>query len=231
LSHNAAAAMRKVSRVRREMQTYTPDEIRRVLRAADKDRNGHLWYLALSGLRRGEIAGLKWSDVDFDAGTMTIARNRVQVGAATVAENEPKTQSSRRTLPIDEGLVGVLKRASARCAQEKLSLGEAHADSGYVSHGRRVSRDDAKSLGLKVLDLEEDPDLQDLVLSVHHATRITFSTTAMTKVIENHNGHAYIEQLQQFQVVPGPPGQQPSQAAPSPPLNRAQRRQQQRGKH
>jgi integrase len=94
------------------MQTYTPDEIRRVLRAADKDRNGHLWYLALSGLRRGEIAGLKWSDVDFDAGTMTIARNRVQVGAATVAENEPKTQSSRRTLPIDEGLVGVLNRSS-----------------------------------------------------------------------------------------------------------------------
>lgn len=42
-------------------------EIRRVLRAADKDRNGHLWYLALSGLRRGEIAGLRWSDVDLMA--------------------------------------------------------------------------------------------------------------------------------------------------------------------
>jgi integrase len=66
-----------------------------VLRAADNDRNGHLWYLALSGLRRGEIAGAKWSDIDLDAGTITIARNRVQVGAATVVENEPKTQSSR----------------------------------------------------------------------------------------------------------------------------------------
>src|SRR6476646_694232 len=54
--------MKKVPRVRREMATYTPDEIRRVLRAADKDRSGHLWYLALSGLRRGEIARLRWSD-------------------------------------------------------------------------------------------------------------------------------------------------------------------------
>ena len=39
--------MRKVPRKRREMATYTPDEIGRVLSAADKDRNGHLWYLAL----------------------------------------------------------------------------------------------------------------------------------------------------------------------------------------
>lgn len=115
------------------MQTYTPDEIRRVLRAADKDRNGHLWYLALSGLRRGEIAGLKWSDIDFATGTITVARNRVQAGAGTVLENAPKTLSSCRTLPLDDGLIGVIKRASARCAEERLSLGAAHADSGYVA--------------------------------------------------------------------------------------------------
>jgi integrase len=133
LAHNVAASIKKVPRARREMHTYTPGEIQLVLRAADQDRNGHLWYLALSGLRRGEIAGLKWADIDTDAGTLTISRNRVQVGAATVAENEPKTQSSQRTLPLDEGLIGVLKRASVRYAQEKLALGVAHADSGYVA--------------------------------------------------------------------------------------------------
>jgi integrase len=115
------------------MSTYTPGEIQVVLRAADNDRNGHLWYLALSGLRRGEIAGLRWDDIDFDAATITVARNRVQAGAGTVVENDPKTLSSRRTLPLDEGLIGVLKRASARHAEERLKLGEAHADSGYVA--------------------------------------------------------------------------------------------------
>jgi integrase len=135
LAHNVAASMHKVARVRREMSTYTPEEIRRVLLAADTDRNGHLWYLALSGLRRAEIAGLKWSDVDFEAGTVTIARNRVELGGGpcTVLENEPKTVASRRTLPLDDGLLGVLRRASARYAQEKLALGAAHADSGYVA--------------------------------------------------------------------------------------------------
>jgi hypothetical protein len=48
-------------------------------------------------------------------------------------DNEPKTQSSRRTLPLDEGIISVFKRASARYAQERLALGAAHADSGYVA--------------------------------------------------------------------------------------------------
>jgi integrase len=133
VARNVAASIKKPPRARREMTTYTPEEIRRVLRAADQDRNGHLWYLALSGLRRGEIAGLRWSDIDFDTGTLTIARGRVQAGAGNVVENDPKTLSSRRTLPLDEGLVAVLKRVSARYAQERLALGAAHADSGYVA--------------------------------------------------------------------------------------------------
>jgi integrase len=135
LAHNAAASMKKVPRGRREMATYTPAEIQLVLRAADSDRNGHLWYLALSGLRRGEIAGLRWSDVNFDEGTITVARSRVELGGGptTVVENEPKTLSSRRTLPLDDGLAAVLKRASARYAQERLVLGAAHADAGYVA--------------------------------------------------------------------------------------------------
>lgn len=133
LARNVAAAMKKVPRVHQEMQTYTPDEIRRVLAAADKDRNGHLWYLALSGLRRGELAGLRWSDVDLGAGTLTVVRGRVQAGAGNVVEGDPKTLSSRRTLPLDDGLIAVLRRASARYAEERLALGAAHADSGYVA--------------------------------------------------------------------------------------------------
>jgi hypothetical protein len=86
------------------------------------------WALS-RGLRRPGAVG----HVDFDAGTISIARNRVQAGAGTVVENEPKTLSSCRTLPLDEGLVAVLKRASVRYAQDRLALGAAHRDSGYVA--------------------------------------------------------------------------------------------------
>jgi hypothetical protein len=65
--------------------------IRLVLHAADNDRNGHLWYVALSGLCRGEIAGLIGRRSTARGGTITIERSRVQAGADTMVENDPKT--------------------------------------------------------------------------------------------------------------------------------------------
>jgi hypothetical protein len=57
-----------------------------------------------------------------------------------VVENDPKTLSSSRMLPLDEDLVGVLKRASARYAQERLALGAAHTDI-LLRHSRRRGRE------------------------------------------------------------------------------------------
>lgn len=99
----------------------------------------------------------------------------------------------------------------------------------FKSHGRRVSRDDARVLQISVVDLEADQALQDAVLSVHHATRHTFNGTAATKLIENHKGRAYIEAIQTIQIAPAPnPPTTPAgplNPAPSPPNRAARRRQ------
>lgn len=95
LSHNVAGSMKKVPRSRREMQTYTPDGIRRVLRAADKDRNGHLCISRCRGFVAPRSPGCVGLTSTSMPGTITIARNRVQVGASTVDENEPKTAAAR----------------------------------------------------------------------------------------------------------------------------------------
>jgi hypothetical protein len=56
------------------------------------------------------------------------------VGAtSTVVENAPKTEASRRTLPLDQGLLAVLRRAKTKQAEERLRIGAAYADSGYVA--------------------------------------------------------------------------------------------------
>lgn len=60
------------------------------------------------------------------------------------------------------------------------------------SHSRHFTYDFCKDLGLNVESLEDDQDLQDLVLSVHHAFVITIDATAATKIIENQNGDRYI---------------------------------------
>lgn len=69
----------------------------------------------------------------------------------------------------------------------------------FKSHGRHLNRDIVRNLkgsvGLDVLDLELDPKLQDLVLSVYHTTMLVFSATNAAKIIENQNGRAFIKTI------------------------------------
>lgn len=79
-------------------------------------------------------------------------------------------------------------------------------DKTHLSHGRAITREQLLERGLNVTALEDDPKLQDLVLSVHHCVMHTFSGTAV-KVIENHLGARWVQhggQLllpQQMQMV------------------------------
>lgn len=60
------------------------------------------------------------------------------------------------------------------------------------SHSRRISIDRIRELGVRVVALEEDQALQEAVMSIHHTTMITFDRTPAVKIIENHNGIAYV---------------------------------------
>ena len=63
---------------------------------------------------------------------------------------------------------------------------------GTLSHSRQIPSADCEKFGLKIIRLEEDDKLQDLVLTVHHAFMHTFASTHATKIIENHNGQAMV---------------------------------------
>lgn len=65
------------------------------------------------------------------------------------------------------------------------------------SHARHISMKRAKDIGLNIRALEENPDLQEAALTVHHACIQTLSSTPACKIIENHLGVAYIETIQQ----------------------------------
>ena len=67
----------------------------------------------------------------------------------------------------------------------------------FKTHGRKISRDQLEEKGLKIQHLEENQNEQDLFLSVFHATTHTFTGTPAVKIIENHNGRAFIKSFQQ----------------------------------
>lgn len=62
------------------------------------------------------------------------------------------------------------------------------------THARHISKNECQEVGLNIVNLEDNQDLQDAVLTTHHAFMHTFSNTHCVKIIENHNGIAYIEQ-------------------------------------
>jgi hypothetical protein len=68
------------------------------------------------------------------------------------------------------------------------------------SHSRHLSSRRCKEIGLKVIDLEEDQELQEKVLSVHHACIHTLSSTGAFKIIENQNQVAFIQVAKQVIV-------------------------------
>jgi len=106
--------------------------VRTVLKGIASDRNRHAWHLALAGLRRGEIAGLRWEDVDLDRRTVLIEKTRVDVGGRALDQDDPKTASASRVLPLPDALLAELNAAKARQAAERLSLGEAYAGKNSV---------------------------------------------------------------------------------------------------
>jgi hypothetical protein len=102
----------------------------------------------------------------------------------------------------------------------------------FKSHGRHIPRAELESKGLLIDHLEQDQILQDLVLSVFHATNHTFNGTGAFKIIENHEGRAFVKSanvnvpvqfqgMPQIQIKPIVPAPKPAPAmppAPSPPV-------------
>ena len=94
-------------------------------------------------------------------------------------------------------------------------LGDANA---HRTHGRPIMMDDARLIGLKVVELEGDQQLQDLALSVFHASLMTFQVTNCIKIVENHNGkgsYLNVEVSHAFApMLPSPSGPAPVAAPP-----------------
>lgn len=95
----------------------------------------------------------------------------------------------------------------------------------FKSHSRRIDRDALRSLDVKIVDLEVDQELQDRVLSVHHCVNHLIDATPVVKLVENHNGKAFVRSVGAQVQVQAQPLRQPQPQQPQPlPGNRQQRR-------
>lgn len=121
LAFNPAARVRAPRRPRAVLQVWTPAEASIFLRTCQgyQPRLYALFYLALTtGLRRGELLGLHWHDIDLDRGELFVRGSVVQCGARAVL-SEPKTPSSCRCVLLSPDTVMVLRAHHVQQAHEQ----------------------------------------------------------------------------------------------------------------
>lgn len=132
LARNPAAVVKRPGVARREAKHASAVDVNKILLCADGLRYRNVLVLiAATGLRRGEALALHWSDVDLDQGKLAVRGTLGRVGGR-LAITEPKTDRSRRNLPITAALIAMLRTHRADQAGERLAAGDQWRDHGLV---------------------------------------------------------------------------------------------------
>jgi integrase len=131
--HNPADDVEPPRRDDTEMRVWDAAQLAAFLRATEDDRFWPVFRLAaFTGMRRGELLGLRWDDVDLDAGTVTVRRRRLQVAGEMQERAGTKTRRGMRTVDVDEATVDELRAWRTAQKRERLAAGDAWGESGYV---------------------------------------------------------------------------------------------------
>ena len=176
-----------------EMRAWSSDELERFVRHAEGDRLAAEWrLLALTGMRRGELCGLRWADVDLDAKrvrirqTISMAGDRPEVGT-------PKTSAGARTVALAAGTASALRAWRVRQAEERLVMG-----AGWQgSHDLVVTEADGSAVHPQVLTRRFGVIVRDAGLPAIrlHDVRQSYATAALAagvpvKVVSARLGHS-----------------------------------------
>ena len=164
ITKNPMRAVSPPKKRQREAKFYTPEQLGILLDKAVGTRlELPVFICAYLGLRRGELCGLRWSDVDLEHQTITIEHTRTQAGKKEI-EKGTKTASSTRTLYLPDTLCDMLKAAKEREQECKTAYKNAYDDNDYVvvmEYGRPFRPNYLSELFGKFL---ADNDLPKIVL-------------------------------------------------------------------
>jgi integrase len=180
---------------REEIRPLSSDQARRLLEAASGDRFEALYALAIHcGLRQGELLGLRWEDVDLEAGTLHVRRtlNLAKDGPKFTA---PKTAKSRRQIRLTAGAVAALRRHHDRQFEESTRLTGLWQDYGLVfatTIGTPINPRNLTSRSFKpLLKRAGLPDIRFHDLR-HTCATLLLKRSVHPKLVQELLGHATI---------------------------------------
>src|ERR687897_185733 len=179
----------------KEMHPLSALEARQLLEAARGDRLEALYVLAVhTGMRRGELLGLRWGDVDVENATVRVRRTLTRNGTGHVL-GEPKTKKSRRTVRITPRAVEALNGHRAKQSEEMLTSGSLHQEQGLVfagTGGGLITPSNPRQRSFK--PLLEHPGLPRLTFNDlrHTCASLLFQKNVHPKFVQELLGHASV---------------------------------------
>ena len=191
LAESPAARLIRPAHRAAKPRWWSEEEQRAFVRATAASRWSVAWVLALAcGLRRGELAGLRWQDVDFNNGLLHICNQRQRLTGRGVVDCRPKSAAGIRDLPLVGPLPGILR---AELQRQRAAAAKGAYLPAYVVAGRRNQPIDPHSLNRA---LQRDIAGAGLRSINVHGLRHTMATAAIAedvsiKVLQALMGHAH----------------------------------------
>ena len=122
LARNVGGSAQPPKKQKTSKATWNAEQLRRFLDHISDDRLSAAWQVgAMTGMRRGEVLGLCWSDVDFDRSRVTVNRSLIS-SDYKITVSEPKTERGRRVVAIDPALVEALREHQGRQLLERAAM-------------------------------------------------------------------------------------------------------------
>ncbi len=173
-----------------QAQVYNVATIQQALAAADSLSIYLIILLGASvGLRRGEMAALRWDDIDFAAETLTVTKNRVHTKKA-VMEKSPETQAGNRTISIGGDVTNALREAKA--IYDEVAEKPGFRDLGYVlckEDGKPFHPDSITQKWERFVDKANLPKIRLHDLRHSNATAL-IAAGVSAKVVQHRLGHS-----------------------------------------
>lgn len=183
--------------IRPDIETWTATEVRTFLNHIRHHRLYAVWVLAVStGMRRSEVLGLRWSNVDLKSGRIATIDSLVMVDNQPVLRiGETKTAGSRRSIILDRAAVSVLAKHRQRQIEERLAAGEAYADRDLVFSNELGEPVNPNWFTRSTAKFAAEAGVPPL--TPHRAARHTWATLALEagvhpKIVADRLGHASV---------------------------------------
>ncbi|HEY8477997.1 MAG TPA: site-specific integrase [Chloroflexota bacterium] len=195
LGRNPCDAVNPPKVTKPELRVLTPEEARRFLAAVAGHRLEALFTLALTtGMRQGELLGLKWQDVDLEMGVVRVRRALQRLRRVGFVEVEPKSATSRRAARLVPLAVTALRRHRARQLEERLQAGTAWEDRDLVfctEHGRPLTHTTVLRAFWRLLDEAQLPRIRFHDLR-HSTATLLLAQGTHPKIVQELLGHSSI---------------------------------------